>query len=1225
LLLTPEYISRLVNFYSNTIEPDWCYDPKGKDMRNLQAKGAARVCNLLEEHKLALLADEVGMGKTIQALAVCAALWNENPSAKILILAPRDEIARNWEKEYQTFIRHHYRHSDNVVKSNSGQYPVKKMIYYSNLYSLVHEIQQGWGQLYIGKISSFSSLMSKKDVSEWLSALNISVNDKLKEKIEAYQKIKESKAEDKAKNKTALNRLTHEVNAGIVKELKQEIIRNSIGEKPYFDLLIIDEAHYFRRKESDSLRVNTATALFGDPLANSDIPLSRKTLLLTATPNHSSSKDIGNIISYFSKTFADAEYKNILDNICVRRLRRLSKHGYNKYNYRHEILSPSDFKENPLSEMFFGLYQHELVKEINKDKKEKVGNKGISRMMKYLEGVEFIPRENSDTIHKESEDDPKALSTDYHKGADAHVLLGISKKFKEIFSQEPHHPKYAKLVDDLTTKHTDQKAVVFVRRIPSVKEIAKRVVDYYDKRLWERLKQTGLESISYEKLDRRTFKKVTSSTKPISIPEEDANLGTDGDEEDDNIPTSKVLNLFKVIKGDTVISTHASNFRTRFTRSKPGIFSMFFSPGEDYFNTPYEALISYRFEVGNEELENYYNSALLHRTNKIEDPGTSKDILSNLLAKIPLPNSGDKKDFQISTLMTVFWDVFISDLEVPDLQRTNVESTYKAFTVYEREAFSNFLEKGTVLASEAFVWFYEIYRNIQEVEDEKPIKLYQKFIESIRADLRLSKLYIQIQESILHFRPIYTKVFSINGQKELLQESWDSFNNAQPVYPYNADNSNQKVLRCFNTPFFPDILVATSVLQEGVNLQYFCNTMYHYGMAWTPGDNEQRIGRVDRMFGKIERLLEQDNKSRLHIYYPYLKDTIDEEHLARFAKRKFKEETLIDRGKAFEETSDFAFEENDNDSWKAFMRIPDDNNLDDPFPVDTNHFAGIKQPSFVNTKNSLDEFYHSIINALRSLTEFNPEIFMVNQADNQKLLIDPTLNGVRKQPVIIELLFDQIGSGFYGEAVFCLSMKTPISAIGQYKKVKGTFNQSTTIQTSYLPGIKLCLDQSQTTGSNWGVYMANELPLFMKDLKDNPLSVEEIQKTFKNLICCADLTEKELFDRDIKKEELNLPIDKIGAGRLDIFRKASKQKPEPQWEERGNFYVLEKNIQMSNNIDVDKQALINNHKNHYVKNYYTGSRWKCQVGFFTDDAQKEELQLLQKHLEVFLNGRGWYN
>ena len=67
--VTPEYIASLINYQSNN-DKDWNYDPKGKDMRNLQVKGSARVFNLLEEHKLALLDDEVGMGKTIQSLSV---------------------------------------------------------------------------------------------------------------------------------------------------------------------------------------------------------------------------------------------------------------------------------------------------------------------------------------------------------------------------------------------------------------------------------------------------------------------------------------------------------------------------------------------------------------------------------------------------------------------------------------------------------------------------------------------------------------------------------------------------------------------------------------------------------------------------------------------------------------------------------------------------------------------------------------------------------------------------------------------------------------------------------------------------------------------------------------------------------------------------------------------------------------------------------------------------
>ncbi len=1211
--ITPEYISQLINFYSNTIEPKWTYDPKGTDMRNLQVKGSARVYNLLEEQKLALLADEVGMGKTIQSLAVCAALWNEKPDAKILILAPRDEIAKNWEKEYQTFIRHHYRHNDNIVKSISGHEPVKKMIYCPNLYTLVHEIQQGWGQLFIGKISSFSSLMSKKDVLEWLESLGIYSNSKVSQLIELAQKENQ---------KSEKSRITSLLNLELAKKLKAAIIDETKTNKPYFDLIIIDEAHYFRKKDGNSLKVNSATEFFGDPNSDFYVQLASKVLLLTATPNHSSSKDIGNIISYFTRKYDGSEYKKILDAICVRRLRRLSKNGYNKYNYRHEIPSPSDFKDNPLSEMFFGLYQHELAKEINKSKTEKQGGRGVSRMMKYLEGVEFIPFDKPQQPKEDGEDEARGISTDYSSGSDAHLLLSISKKFKEIFDENPKHPKYDKLVEDLTIKHNGDKAVIFVRRIPSVFEISKRIIEFYDKKMWEQLKKINLQNLSYEKLDRRSFKKATAISD--SSVEEENDGAKEGEDDEGNIPSSKVLNLFKIIKNDSIKSTHASNFRLRFNNSKPNIFAMFFSPGENYFNHSYQALSSHRYLVGNEELENYYNSALLHRTSRIKEEGISKDILSILLSKNPIEKSGEQRDFKIETLFTIFWELFLSDVSISEIQRKNVEKTYRDFTYYEKEAFSNFLEKGTLLASEGLIRFYDMFRKIQEGQDEKPLIVYQKFTELVKHGLRSMKLYKQIQESILHFRPIYTKVFSINGEKNLLEENWDCFNNAQPIYPYSAKNDNENVRNCFNTPFYPDFLVATSVLQEGVNLQYFCNTIYHYGMAWTPGDNEQRIGRIDRMFGKIERLLEEDEKSRLNIYYPYLKDTIDEEHLGRFAKRKHKEEALIDQGKAFDETSDFALEENDNDSWKQFLRKPDDNNVSDPFPADLKHFDGLKTPLLKLTQNNLTEFYQSIINAIEGIENYNPDIYFVNQNDNQKILIDPTLNGTRKQPVIIELVFDHIGTGFQGKSVFCLRMKTPLASFSKFKFMRKRFNESRSIQELYLPGIKLCLDPSQTGGTTWGIYMVNELPLFITDLIENPLSVEEIQESFINLIKCADVTEREIFDRDLQKEELNLPINKTSKNNSDGFRHSKKQVVAENWEERNGFYILEEEVDNNFYSDIERQSLIENHNNFYVKTFFRQGKWLYQVAYITKDAHKVELQLLEKHLRIGMNNLGWH-
>jgi hypothetical protein len=62
----------------------------------------------------------------------------------------------------------------------------------------------------------------------------------------------------------------------------------------------------------------------------------------------------------------------------------------------------------------------------------------------------------------------------------------------------------------------------------------------------------------------------------------------------------------------------------------------------------------------------------------------------------------------------------------------------------------------------------------------------------------------------------------------------------------------QRYMRTFNTPFFPDILVCSEVMSEGVDLQRFCRHMIHHDLAWNPSTIEQRTGRIDRIGCKAE-------------------------------------------------------------------------------------------------------------------------------------------------------------------------------------------------------------------------------------------------------------------------------------------------------------------------------------------------------------------------------------
>ena len=58
--------------------------------------------NMLARNGCAYLADEVGMGKTYVALGVMSLLRYFDPHARIVVIAPRENIQRKWVKELHT-------------------------------------------------------------------------------------------------------------------------------------------------------------------------------------------------------------------------------------------------------------------------------------------------------------------------------------------------------------------------------------------------------------------------------------------------------------------------------------------------------------------------------------------------------------------------------------------------------------------------------------------------------------------------------------------------------------------------------------------------------------------------------------------------------------------------------------------------------------------------------------------------------------------------------------------------------------------------------------------------------------------------------------------------------------------------------------------------------------------------------------------------------------------
>jgi hypothetical protein len=83
--------------------------------------------------------------------------------------------------------------------------------------------------------------------------------------------------------------------------------------------------------------------------------------------------------------------------------------------------------------------------------------------------------------------------------------------------------------------------------------------------------------------------------------------------------------------------------------------------------------------------------------------------------------------------------------------------------------------------------------------------------------------------------------------------------------------TRQRLMLAFNTPFYPEILVASMIMAEGVDLHLNCRHIIHHDLCWNPSTLEQRTGRIDRIGAKVERCGQP-----IKIYLPYVAMTQDE-------------------------------------------------------------------------------------------------------------------------------------------------------------------------------------------------------------------------------------------------------------------------------------------------------------------------------------------------------------
>lgn len=104
--------------------------------------------------------------------------------------------------------------------------------------------------------------------------------------------------------------------------------------------------------------------------------------------------------------------------------------------------------------------------------------------------------------------------------------------------------------------------------------------------------------------------------------------------------------------------------------------------------------------------------------------------------------------------------------------------------------------------------------------------------------------------------------------------------NVQVATGKTKRDARARLMRAFNTPFLPDVLVCSQVMGEGVDLQRFCRHVVHHDLDWNPSTIEQRTGRIDRLGCKAQ------GRHPILLYLPYLAGTADERQFRVMTERE---------------------------------------------------------------------------------------------------------------------------------------------------------------------------------------------------------------------------------------------------------------------------------------------------------------------------------------------------
>ena len=936
--ITPAYTESLIKFAATE-------RAQKMGFATSQLHGATAAFNMLQRNGVAYLADEVGMGKTYVALGTMALMRFQNPSARILVIAPRENIQLKWIKEQKNFCRKNWQHVDNAVKT-FGDVPARLPVS-------------------CGSIGEFASRLQEREHADlFLRATSFS--------------IAASDPERRKKLRNDLLRRVPWIDKRLFSTRDPSRFRDMYGMVlnalvPDIDLLVVDEAHNFRHGFGEKVanRNRVLGMALGHPnIQDADCPWYRprvkNLLLLSATPFENDYGDLYRQLNVFGKAnavltdpesgqkrkvaqFLDADeetQRSVAKTFLIRRTQyisiageQLSKNQYRRdwreggYEHFDNPIEISDAKQR----LIVGLMQKKVTEVLGDERFQ--NSFQIGMLSSFESFMESIARKNKTKpsgaeVEQEAVFDGDQDATNREKlGVDTHSLSHVVSSYRKRFNARLPHPKLDATASSLARVFsTGEKALVFVRRVATVRELRAKLAEIYDEQLKDRMvkRLPTLASRIKELFAKYESEKLNEreSDPREAVDEEETRLDElmFGVDEDEGSVDTFFSWFFRgsgpkgVLSGAAFqknrLSSYSSAYATifednhvSFVLGRPSnvfdelcvkigldahaVESELRSRGYAYFRNRSKQKTGYpKYYV----LEAYQFAALSLLKGLGDEVGER--------ARIVLSESYQDSDQVIMDVPRGFPDpqdsvntsTFFTELLRRPLLREKIWPCLQ--TENFRELFRDQETKRILIATAVRlgVSFIDLYFEAMDVlgsfdlrseadVQEPEFALAQSFgalLERQMHEPASLNAYYELSEIAKSFDVLIDVNFPRTRDaplSELRTLFAQSLQHQDPVGGMSG-GVNKRTVAQFRMPGYPLVLATTDVLQEGEDLHTYCRNVIHYGVTWTPSAMEQRTGRVDRIHSLAQRELDgretmANPDELIQVHFPHLCDTVE--------------------------------------------------------------------------------------------------------------------------------------------------------------------------------------------------------------------------------------------------------------------------------------------------------------------------------------------------------------